>query len=26
LRCAGRRGWSRMGYRTIGYMHERKIA
>lgn len=25
LRCAGRRGWSRMGYRMIGHLHERKL-
>jgi hypothetical protein len=26
LRCAGRKGWARMGYRTIGYVHERTLA
>jgi hypothetical protein len=26
LRCAGRRGWARLGYRQIGFTHERTVA
>jgi hypothetical protein len=26
LTCAGRRGWARLGYRQLGYLHERVLS